>query len=191
MKKLICLMLAALMVLGLAACAKNDTQPPVATDAASAGNNGNAPEPAKPSTLVYGSGDYDSIKVSTSTCSLKWTRNKVVYVSREYTPDCMHRRNRHLVDHSGTCICYLTRSTGGTAYTVDYARKRGLRIIWIIHRRSIIQNVHVVLPVNESVVCHLVNLRIRVTLGFQVCLWEKVMFFQRFAVTVCSGLKQL
>ena len=41
----------------------------------------------------------------------------------------MHRRNRHLVDHSGTCICYLTRSTGGTAYTVDYARKKGLRII--------------------------------------------------------------
>ena len=38
-------------------------------------------------------------------------------------------RNRHLVDHSGTCICYLTRSAGGPAYTVDYARKKGLRII--------------------------------------------------------------
>ena len=55
--------------------------------------------------------------------------DKVVYVSREYTPDCMHRRNRHLVDHSGTCICYMTRSTGGTAYTVAYARKKGLRIV--------------------------------------------------------------
>ena len=55
--------------------------------------------------------------------------DKAVYVSWEYTPDCMHRRNRHLVDHSGTCICYLTRSTGGTAYTVDYARKKGLHII--------------------------------------------------------------
>ena len=60
---------------------------------------------------------------------IKRRSDKVVYVSREYTPDCMHRRNRHLVDHSGTCICYLTRSTGGTAYTVDYARRRGLRII--------------------------------------------------------------
>ena len=30
--------------------------------------------------------------------------DKVVYVSREYTPDCIHKRNRHLVDHSGTCI---------------------------------------------------------------------------------------
>ena len=55
--------------------------------------------------------------------------DKVVYVSWEYTPDCMHRRNRHLVDHSGTCICYLTRSAGGTAYTVDYVRRKGLRII--------------------------------------------------------------
>lgn len=60
---------------------------------------------------------------------IKCRSDKVVYVSREYTPDCMHRRNRHLVDHSGTCICYLTRSTGGTAYTVGYARRKGLRII--------------------------------------------------------------
>lgn len=60
---------------------------------------------------------------------IKRRSDKVVYVSREYTPDCMYRRNRHLVDYSGTCICYLTRSTGGTAYTVDYARKKGLRII--------------------------------------------------------------
>ena len=60
---------------------------------------------------------------------IKRRSDKIVYVSRAYTPDCMHRRNRHLVDHSGTCICYLTSSTGGTAYTVDYARRRGLRII--------------------------------------------------------------
>ena len=60
---------------------------------------------------------------------IKRRSDKVVYVSRGYTPDCMHRRNRHLVDHSGTCICYLTRSSGGTAYTVDYARRRGLLVI--------------------------------------------------------------
>ena len=60
---------------------------------------------------------------------IKRRSDKVVYVSREYTQDCMHKRNRPLVNHSGTCICYLTRNTGGTAYTVDYARKKGLRII--------------------------------------------------------------
>jgi uncharacterized phage-like protein YoqJ len=60
---------------------------------------------------------------------IKRRSDKVVYVSREYTPDCMHRRNRHLVDHSGICICYLTRNSGGTAYTVDYARRKGLCVI--------------------------------------------------------------
>ena len=60
---------------------------------------------------------------------IKRRSDKVVYVSREYTQDCMHRRNRHLVDHSGTCICYLTRSSGGTAYTVDYAWRKGLHVI--------------------------------------------------------------
>ena len=60
---------------------------------------------------------------------IKRKSDKVVYVSRQYTPDCMHRRNRHLVDHSVSCICYLTRNTGGTAYTVDYARRKGLCII--------------------------------------------------------------
>ena len=55
--------------------------------------------------------------------------DKVVYVSRRYTPDCMYKRNRHLVDHSGTCICYLTGESGGTAYTVRYARKKGVCVI--------------------------------------------------------------
>lgn len=60
---------------------------------------------------------------------IKQRSDKVVYVSREYTPDCMHKRNRHLVDHSGICICYLTRSSGGTAYTVDYAWRKRLHVI--------------------------------------------------------------
>ena len=55
--------------------------------------------------------------------------NKIVYTSHEYTAGCMFKRNRHLVDHSSVCICYLEKSNGGTAYTVDYARKCGLKII--------------------------------------------------------------
>jgi len=55
--------------------------------------------------------------------------DKAVYISRYYTHDCMHKRNRHLVDHSGICVCYLTNPHSGTAYTVDYAKQRGLRII--------------------------------------------------------------
>ena len=55
--------------------------------------------------------------------------NKIVYTSQIYTKDCMFKRNRHLVNYSSACICYLNRSTGGTAYTVDYAHKCGLQII--------------------------------------------------------------
>ncbi len=55
--------------------------------------------------------------------------DKVTYTSEHYYDGCMQKRNRHLIDNSGFCVCYLTKSTGGTAYTVDYAKKHGLRII--------------------------------------------------------------
>ena len=57
--------------------------------------------------------------------------DKVVYTSDEYHRGCMHKRNRHLVDQSAYCIAYLTKPSGGTAYTVDYAEQRGLVIIKI------------------------------------------------------------
>ena len=55
--------------------------------------------------------------------------DKVVYTARQYTRGCMFKRNRHLVDNSSVCVCYLTKDSGGTAYTVDYAEKKGLEII--------------------------------------------------------------
>ena len=60
---------------------------------------------------------------------IKNKADKVVYTSQEYTKGCMHKRNRHLVYNSSVCVCYLTESTGGTAYTVDYARKNQLTVI--------------------------------------------------------------
>lgn len=60
--------------------------------------------------------------------TIKSRSDKVVYISREYNPECMYKRNRHLVDYSSMCICYLKESKGGTAYTVHYARKNGLQI---------------------------------------------------------------
>ncbi len=61
--------------------------------------------------------------------NIKTRADKVVYTSREYTKGCMHKRNRHLVDNSSACICYLTEATGGTAYTVEYAKRKALRVI--------------------------------------------------------------
>ena len=55
--------------------------------------------------------------------------DKIVYTADHYFNGCMQVRNRHLVDHSSMCICYLTKENGGTAYTVKYAQKKQLEII--------------------------------------------------------------
>ena len=65
---------------------------------------------------------------------IKAQADKVVYTAQQYTRGCMHRRNRHLVDHSGVCVCYLTKESGGTAYTVNYAKRHGVEIINIAWR---------------------------------------------------------
>lgn len=54
--------------------------------------------------------------------------DKVVTLQASYTDDCMLRRNRHLVDHSSVCVCYLTHYGTGTGYTVQYAEKRGVTV---------------------------------------------------------------
>ena len=54
--------------------------------------------------------------------------NKVVYTSESYYPGCMYKRNRHLVDNSSHCICYMEKDSGGTAYTVSYALDSGLSV---------------------------------------------------------------
>lgn len=60
---------------------------------------------------------------------IKQRANDVVYTSQKYSRGCMHIRNRHMVDNSSVCICYKTRDTGGTAYTVKYARANRLKVI--------------------------------------------------------------
>lgn len=60
---------------------------------------------------------------------IKKDADKIVYVSKEYNRDCMFKRNRHLIDNSSLCICYLKKETGGTAYTIEYAKKKGVSVI--------------------------------------------------------------
>lgn len=56
--------------------------------------------------------------------------NNVVYVSREYSKDCMLKRNRYLVDHAACLLAvYNGEQRGGTAMTVRYARKMGREVI--------------------------------------------------------------
>ncbi|MBR5542776.1 MAG: DUF1273 family protein [Oscillospiraceae bacterium] len=60
---------------------------------------------------------------------VKLHADKVKVLSNHYYSGCMHTRNRHLVDNSSYCICYKRKDFGDTAYTVNYAIKRILRII--------------------------------------------------------------
>ena len=51
-----------------------------------------------------------------------------------YTDDCMLARNRFMVEQSAFCIAYCKRWQGGTAYTVRYAHKQGVRVYNLAHR---------------------------------------------------------
>lgn len=55
--------------------------------------------------------------------------DKVVYTQEHYDRGCMFKRNRHLVDNSSICVSYLTEEKGGTAYTVNYANQKGVKVI--------------------------------------------------------------
>ncbi len=55
--------------------------------------------------------------------------DEVVTLCESYTRDCMFIRNRYMVDKSAYCICYVTHSSGGSYYTMNYATKSGLGII--------------------------------------------------------------
>ena len=60
----------------------------------------------------------------------------VEFISENYTQDCMFQRNRRLVDSSSVCLCYLNKNKGGTAFTVEYAKKQGVQIINIAEQEE-------------------------------------------------------
>ena len=52
-------------------------------------------------------------------------------VQSVYTPDCMLRRNRYMVDNSGFLIAVYNGVPGGTFQTINYAKNRNIQIIEI------------------------------------------------------------
>ena len=50
-------------------------------------------------------------------------------VQQEYTPGCMQRRNRYMVDHASLLIAAHDGLPGGTRNTILYALKQGLSIV--------------------------------------------------------------
>lgn len=58
--------------------------------------------------------------------------DEVVRTADTYSPGCMQLRNRYLVDRAATLLAvYDGSAEGGTAYTVQYAKKRSRRILCI------------------------------------------------------------
>ncbi len=71
---------------------------------------------------------------------IKQKSDKIVYTSSNYTNSCMFKRNRHLVDASSVCVAYLVKDTGGTAYTVNYAKQQNVPLLYVAGKPSITQN---------------------------------------------------
>lgn len=61
--------------------------------------------------------------------SILKSADNVTLICEKYTSDCMFRRNRYMVDNSAYCICYVTQHSGGSYYTMNYAKASGLGII--------------------------------------------------------------
>ena len=55
--------------------------------------------------------------------------DSVTYVRENYQRGCMLERNRRMVDGSDFCIGYCTLEKGGSAYTLNYAKKHNVRVI--------------------------------------------------------------
>lgn len=61
--------------------------------------------------------------------SLLLEADDIIFVSDEFSDDCMKLRNYFMVDNANFCICALTNPASGTGQTVRCAEQKGLQII--------------------------------------------------------------
>ena len=57
--------------------------------------------------------------------------DKVTVLQIHYTPDCMQKRNRYMVEHASLLLACYNGYPGGTQSTLLYAQRRGLQTIII------------------------------------------------------------
>ncbi|MBE6667931.1 MAG: DUF1273 domain-containing protein [Ruminococcaceae bacterium] len=73
--------------------------------------------------------DSDSVEIYRY---IKDEADEVIVLHDEYTDGCMLERNRYMVDGADVCIAFCKDKNarrGGTAYTVRYAEKQGVKLI--------------------------------------------------------------
>ena len=54
-----------------------------------------------------------------------------IILHEKYENGCMFERNRCMVEKCDVLLAYLESERGGTYYTVNYAKKRGKRIVFL------------------------------------------------------------
>lgn len=62
---------------------------------------------------------------------LQWCDQKTVLFD-SYCRGCFLARNRYMVDRADIVIAYCKRDKGGAAYTVDYAMKKRVPVLFLI-----------------------------------------------------------
>ncbi|MDE5722050.1 MAG: DUF1273 domain-containing protein [Clostridia bacterium] len=55
--------------------------------------------------------------------------DETLVLSDEYYKGCMHARDRYLAESCDLLVCFLRKKSGGTFYTVNYAKKLNKKII--------------------------------------------------------------
>lgn len=61
---------------------------------------------------------------------LEWCENKTVLFDG-YRDGCFLKRDRYMVDSADVVLAYCTKRTGGTYFTVNYALKKGVPVIFL------------------------------------------------------------
>lgn len=62
-------------------------------------------------------------------CSLLDFCNEKIVLHEAYVNGCFLERNRYMVDRADVLLAYCTQEEGGTAYTIAYAKKRGVDVV--------------------------------------------------------------
>ena len=62
--------------------------------------------------------------------------DKETMLQSRYSPDCMDKRNRYMVDHADVLIAVWDGSPSGTGKTVNYALRQGKPVV-VINPRSL------------------------------------------------------
>ena len=52
-----------------------------------------------------------------------------IVLQEEYDKKCMLKRNMFMVDNCSTLVAYMRKESGGTAFTVNYARKKNVYVL--------------------------------------------------------------